>query len=349
MLIYWLLFLLPVAIHFSPVRGTLSLQRLGWWSVGALYVLLIGWRHKIGPDWTAYQRHFDVTKDVPFLEAVTTSDVGYAALNWLVAFAGGDIYDVNLLCAAVFMVGLAVFARKQAQPWLILTLAVPYTVVVVGMSYTRQSAAMGMELLAIVALVEGRHKRFFFFALIGMLFHKSTLVILPLFFVARGANGLAVRLLYLLSALPLAVALIWSQLDYIYGLYIKEALSSDGGLLRVLLTALPSAGVLAWGKRMGFTEPEYRIWRFIAISAIVCVPLTFFASTAIDRIVVYFSPIQFMFYGRLHMLVPARHQRAVAPFVILLYGAMLYVFLTVGNYPESWVPYQFMPLVVEPR
>jgi hypothetical protein len=349
MLIYWVLFLLPLAIHFSPVKGALSLQRMGWWSVGALNVLLIGWRYKIGPDWTAYQRHLDITVDVPFLDAITTSDIGYAALNWLVALCGGDIYDVNVICAAVFVVGLVAFARTQAQPWLILALAVPYTIVVVGMSYTRQSAAMGMELLAIIALIEGRNRRFLVYGLIGVLFHKSMLVVFPLFFVAKGVGGLVIKLVYVLAAVLLGATLIWSQLDYFYGLYIKQALSSDGGLPRVLLTALPALGVMAWGRRLGFTDPEYRIWRFIAILAIACVPLTFVASTAIDRTVVFFSPIQFMFYSRMHLLVPERLQRAVSPLVALMYGAMLHVFLTVGNYTESWVPYQFMPLVVEPR
>jgi hypothetical protein len=48
------------------------------------------------------------------------------------------------------------FCRTQPRPWLALTLAFPYLVVVVAMGYTRQGVAIGLEMLALLALERDR-------------------------------------------------------------------------------------------------------------------------------------------------------------------------------------------------
>ena len=51
---YWLLFLLPAGIAFSPIRGDKYVQQLTWAMVGLLGILLIGLRYKVGGDWMTY-------------------------------------------------------------------------------------------------------------------------------------------------------------------------------------------------------------------------------------------------------------------------------------------------------
>lgn len=172
--VYWMMFAIPALALLSPYRAAPNLARGLWLAVAAIFTVLIGLRYEIGADWWPYVEHYERATGNSFRDGLETSDPGYAALNWLSAQVSGDIYLVNLACGALLMAGVITFARRQPLPWLALLVAVPYMIIVVGMGYTRQSAAMGFVLLALVALTDGRLLRFAVLIACGALFHKST-------------------------------------------------------------------------------------------------------------------------------------------------------------------------------
>jgi len=116
---YWLLFLVPAGIAFSPIKGDKLVQHMMWIIVGLLSVLVIGLRYKVGGDWIPYliylqnARAGDLeTVFLSFTNAVSNGSL-YVFLNWVAVQLGLGIYFVNLVCAAITMVGLIKYCQKQ--------------------------------------------------------------------------------------------------------------------------------------------------------------------------------------------------------------------------------------------
>jgi hypothetical protein len=69
---------------------------------------------------------------------------------------GSDVWLVNLVCGLLTVWGVAALARREPQPWLALLIAIPYLIIVVGMGYTRQAAALGLVMVGLASLLNDR-------------------------------------------------------------------------------------------------------------------------------------------------------------------------------------------------
>lgn len=343
---YWLMFALPVLAILSPMRGAPGLTRMAWLSLGVLFTLLIGFRYQVGGDWENYLRMHELAVGVPLAESIGTSDPGYAALNWLAGVAGGGIYLVNLVCGAIVMAGVITFSRRQPQPWLALLVAVPYMIMVVAMGYTRQSVAMGFELLALVALMDGRMRRFVVFVVCGALFHKSAIVLLPLAMLTNSRNRVWTLVWVGLTGLGLGMAILAEHYEALWQNYVEAQMVSEGGPIRVAMNALPAALLLMFRKRLAPDEDERRLWMWMAVFSLACIPLVGLASTAVDRVALYFMPIQLYVFSRVHRLFRSPLFKAVAVAAVVLgYGLVQWVWLNYASHAFAWLPYQFYPFV----
>jgi len=76
---------------------------------------------------------------------------------------------------------------------------------------------------------------------------------------------------------------------------------------------------------------------------VLAVALVGFASTAVDRIALYFIPIQVVVFARLPLLLRHRiRPGTVAIGIVLGYAAVLYVWLNYATHARYWLPYQNM-------
>ncbi|HQS71442.1 MAG TPA: EpsG family protein [Novosphingobium sp.] len=330
----------------SPWRGTPGLQRMAWVFFGVLFTLMIGLRYQVGADWEAYLWHYDVRLGVPLSEAIGASDPGYALLNWLSGLVGGQVYLVNLVCGAFVMAGVIVFSRRQPLPWLALLVAVPYMIMVVAMGYTRQSVAMGFELLALVALMDGRMRRFVLLVASGALFHMSALVLLPLAMLAGSRNRLWTLVWVGLTGAGIGLALLTEHYELLWLNYVEAEMVSEGGGIRVAMNALPAILLLLFRKKLAPDDDERRLWVWMAVFALACIPLIGLASTAVDRMALYFMPIQLYVFSRVHRLFGDQLFKTVAVVgVVLGYGMVQWVWLNYATHAFAWLPYQFYPLI----
>ncbi|OOY98796.1 hypothetical protein BOW22_07130 [Solemya velum gill symbiont] len=153
MLAYWFMYLLPgfMAIALSHRHRIQSFRSMGWFWL--IFVLFIGLRFEVGGDWGNYLRYYEMAYGEPLASLLSgRGDPGYVFLNWIAANNDWGMGFVNLVCAVIFMTGLISFSSKQPAPWLALTVAVPYLVIVVSMGYTRQGVALGLIFLALTGL-----------------------------------------------------------------------------------------------------------------------------------------------------------------------------------------------------
>ncbi|WP_079553336.1 EpsG family protein [Vreelandella subglaciescola] len=346
MLPYWMLFLIPALGVLAQRRLAPSAQTAVWWLVGGLFALAIGLRFEVGGDWFAYLGYLYRAAGMSLIEVLLHGDPGYYLLNWVVAQLGGNIYWVNLACGAILMTGVVAFARRQPLPWLALLVAVPYLIIVVGMGYSRQAVALGFVLLGLVALGDSRLRVFVVWVMIGAAFHKSAVLILPVAGLAASHNRLLSLAWIGAASLIGGYLFLFDSVDSLWANYVEADYQSQGGLIRVLMNAIPAALYLGLHKYLALKEGERRLWWWMSLLAIVCIPLVVISSTATDRVALYLIPIQIFVFARLHTLVQDSLWRAyIVLGVLVYYTAVLAVWLFFAAHSFAWLPYQLVWLV----
>lgn len=162
MWIYWILFLWPAIAALALDQAPSAIAKTNWltWLFAILLTLVIGLRFEVGMDWDNYLVHLDMALDRTWLQVLQGAEPAYYGANWLAARIGTGIWLVNLISAVAFVSGLIAFSRRLPNPWLALTIAMPYMAIVMAMNYTRQGAAFGLVLWALLSLHDGRMWRF---------------------------------------------------------------------------------------------------------------------------------------------------------------------------------------------
>jgi hypothetical protein len=311
------------------------------------FTLLIGLRIQVGGDWETYLPYLEQVAGLPFAEVLLQTEPGYALLNWLADQSGGGVFFVNTVCGLIFSLGLLRFCRNQPRPWLALTIAFPYLVVVVAMGYSRQGVAIGLEMLALLALERDRLFQFLGWIALAALFHRTVLVLLLL--PASTLSGSLrfsqlIRLALLAGAgYGLYSAFVAPDLDYYIQGYLEAEYQSQGALIRVALCLLPALLFLPNRSRFQLPPVTQRIWTLIAWLAVAAAIglATVASSTAVDRLALYLIPLQLFVGNRL----PDTRLFALSPsswneLLILFSLAVLLVWLFFAQHAQFWLPYR---------
>jgi hypothetical protein len=324
------------------------------WGIGFqlyffLLLLMVGWRHQVGGDWGNYLPTIDAALQQSFTEAMgQNGDVAYKALTWLSAHAGAGIYGVNLVCALVFAFGLMVFCQNSPRPWLSLAVAVPYLTIVVAMGYTRQGVAIGLVMLGLVELDKGSTVKFVGWVVLAALFHKTALILIPMAIFVGRKNWVALAGV-LLTAFLMFFFLLAEYVDNLIAGYITDQYASSGAAVRIAMNAVPAVVFLVFRKRFHLTDAQKTFWTWMSIGGLAFIGLLAVSpsSTAVDRVALYWIPLQLYVWSRWPAAM-ARTHTAQLPWVVgvLMYSlAVQYVWLFYADHSHLWVPYQFYPWV----
>jgi len=310
-----------------------------------IMALMIGLRYEVGADWDQYEWLFKVAGRVNLERLMLRGDPGYQFINWVIRQLGGEIWQVNLICALVFCWGLLRLAREQPQPWLAMVVAIPYLVTVVSMGYTRQAVAIGLLMAGLAAIHRGASSlRFAGYIALAALFHKTAVMALPLVIFAGKRNftlnlifGISICILFYNVFLERAVGSLVRN-------YIDAGYSSQGAAIRIALNFVPAALFLLRQRWFDFDERERKVYRFFSYAALLF-PVALFlspSSTAIDRLALYVLPLQVVILSR----VPAAYRLpGFGTILVVAYSALiLFVWLTFAKHAGYWLPYQIYPL-----
>lgn len=314
---------------------------------GVFLTLLIGLRVEVGGDWFMYLPYIDRSRGLSIGEVFRSDESGYALLNWIGANIGGDVYFVNTICALIFSIGLLVFCRAQPRTALALVIAFPYLVVVVAMGYTRQSVAIGLEMIALLFLERGRLIGYLSLIVSAAAFHRTVLILM--FLPASTLSGSMrfsqiLRLLLLgVAAYGLYSAVIAPDIDmYVQG-YIEAEYQSQGALIRVILCLLPSLTFLFNRRRFSLAPDVQKIWSLFSLFSVAAAIglATIASSTAIDRLALYLIPVQIFVGNRL----PDTRSMGIPPqtwntLLVLISFAVLIVWLLFAGNAYTWLPYR---------
>ena len=316
-------------------------------ALGLFLTLLIGLREQVGGDWSTYLPYLDQSTGLPLAEVWLEPEPGYGLLNWIGANGGGGVYLVNTVCGLIFSIGLLQFCRAQPRPWLALTLAFPYLVVVVAMGYSRQGVAIGLEMLALLALQRDRLLQFLLWIALAASFHRTVLVLLLLPAATLSPNlrfGQLIRLALLAGAgYGLYAAVIAPDLDYYVQGYLDIEMQSQGALIRVALCMLPALLFLPNRRRFQLPLITQKIWSLIALLALAAALglATFASSTAVDRLALYLIPLQLFVGSRLpDTRLWGLSSQSWTQLLVLFSLAVLLVWLNFAAHAYAWLPYR---------
>ena len=350
MWIYWLLFLWPAIATFSDGRDIRVSPKPSWMLYSVFMTLIIGLRFEVGVDWWTYLIHLDNVVGLTWLESAQQSkDPAYGLLNWLAASTGSGVWVTNLSCAIIFVSGLLMFCRRLPNAWLAVSVAVPYIGVVMAMNYTRQGAAFGLVLWALVALHEQRILRFVCFLILAGLFHKTAILLIPLGAVVVTQHRALTIVWVIVAAIVTFFVMIAEVQQGLYEQYIVGRMDSDGAWIRVMMNAAPACIFLVLRKRFDFPPSKNTLYMWLSVIALLFIPAMILSpsTTVVDRIALYFMPLQLVIYAYLPLVLqPAGLRIPVALFVVCGYALVLFVWLNYSNFHDSWIPYRFYPLEV---
>ncbi len=356
MLEYLLMFLIAslfAVIQMSPIpsyfRSVESHWGLYWVVTYIILSLFIGYRYEVGGDWFGYAVHLDNATGEEIIRVIQNGDPAYMALNWFGANVFGGIYFVNLVCAGIFSFGLIEFCRLQSRPRLSFVVAIPYLITVVAMGYTRQGVAIGLAMLGLVALMRGNNFRFVFWIAIAATFHKSAVILIPLAILSGQKHRFATVLGVAVVGVFLFAFFLQEGLERLNYIYIDREYESSGAWIRVLMNAIPATIFLLFRKNFKLHPKLQHFWTWISVFAILFLPLLYISpsSTVVDRLALYFIPIQLFVWSRLPDVFGSYGERNPALYstVILYSGLVLIVWLFFANNARSWIPYQWYPWI----
>ena len=350
MLPYWLLFFLVAwraSTSLRPKPSLTSRWPAQWQLMFVVLVLMIGLRHQVGGDWISYADHITEAGYQSLAQAVGSGDSAYSLLNWLAARMDLGPYFVNTVCAALFSWGLVVFCRTQPRPWLALVVATPYLITVVAMGYTRQGTAIGLAMLGLAALSDQKILRFVVFVALAATFHKSAVILMPLAVLAGTRQKLWTAFWVGLSSALFYGLLLQDSVDTLTVNYIGSQYDSSGAAIRVAMNGVPAALFLWFRRRFVMPQAERSFWTWMSLGALAFVGLLVVSpsSTAVDRVALYWIPLQLFVLSRLPNAVGPRNGKNAfwVRAVVAYSGAVLLVWLVFATHAFAWLPYQFYP------
>jgi hypothetical protein len=301
------------AIQFSS-RMNVPYERLMYGAALVFTIAMVGLRYRVGGDWYTYEDMFD-----------------------------GEVYTVNLACAAVFVLGLSRLTRKQPKPWLAMAVAIPYLVIVVGMGYTRQAAAIGVICWAISTSENDSIWKTVAKVAFAALFHKTAILFLPILLGPAARRNTLAGVFGAVAFVGLAAVVLGASSDRLITNYVNSNYQSGGAAIRIAMNVVAAALFFMFRKKFAVSPHDRLIWTIMSGLSVACI-LGFFASSSsvgVDRLALFLIPLQVFVYGNIPSMYTTRGSFATATLAVMAYSfTVQYVYLVHGTYSYTWLPYR---------
>jgi hypothetical protein len=352
---YFLLLTLTLIPVFFEKPIEKNVFNKGWidyyWIFFCIYfIFFIGLRYEVGGDWFSYLDHVDNLYDEGLIDINWTNDPSYALLNWIGANVFGGVFFTNLISAVVFSLGLFHFCKALPRPWLAVVVSIPYLVMVVSMGYTRQGVAIGLAMVGIVALLKKENIWLFvFWIFLAATFHKSAIILIPVALFIGSKRILTRVIATLIGSLLLFFLFVQESIDALIDGYINAGYASSGASIRIAMNALPAILFILLRSRFIMPDRDKIFWTWISISAIFLVLVLWLSpsSTAVDRIALYWIPLQVFLWSSLPDVlgVSGRKNLKWVSLVVSYAISVMMTWLFFADFSFAWVPYKFYPWV----
>ena len=126
-----------------------------------------------------------------------------------------------------------------------------------------------------------------------------------------------------------------------YEAYITRGLQSQGIYGRLILNLIPILFLFMYKIKWKKNYNDYHLWYWFSFVIILCIFFIPISSTLIDRILIYFIPLQLVVYSRLPFLLENIIQPTYTKLAIIIFYATNHlIWLYYSNHSEAWFPYK---------
>lgn len=268
MIIYFiLLFVVVLAAHLAEKYKTLVESRLFIFVVFTSMVLVAGLRDRtVGTDSGSYVKCFKemlLFSDVKRL-GEETREYGFWIFTWIVR-SFSDQYSVFFIATALIVVGCYLRSIvRYSSNWTISC----FVFITMGFytfffNVARQGIACAIYVLAIGPLLKRNLKAYLGYVLLAFLFHKTAIMMLPVYFVFDKTNTIKKNLIIFLAgfagmALFQFIAGLGSQVDERYAGYGDAG--EGGGYFMIGLTAVLGLFFFMFKKHVHTEKDRYELF-----------------------------------------------------------------------------------------
>ena len=133
------------------------------------------------------------------------------------------------------------------------------------------------------------------------------------------------------------------QEKHLAHLYLEnEEMKSSGAYIRVFMNVIPAAIFFYYRKLWRERWPDgYTLWLLMALGSFAAFTGVWVYSTAVDRVSLYFIPLQIAVFSALPVLLQGKINPKVTTFLVIAYYASVYfVWLNFATWASYWLPYQ---------
>lgn len=302
------------------------------------FTLCVGFRYEIGTDWFSYIEMFKYIN-----ENIFSSDFGYSIINVLSYKLGYDIIFVNFICSILLFSCILFFLQKTKYPLVNLIVLFPYTIVVVAMNYVRQSVALGFVMLAIYYLVyKFNNFKFILFLFLAFLFHKSAIFLilfLPFTYIKKLQFKRQYFYIFFLIFLLFFIFFFEKNFSKIEFYLSNDNVLSLGALPRIFIHLLPLFIYVLYRKK--YQDLNYEFLDFVSLLILFSIPFSFYFSTLVDRLNLYFIIFDIIILDRFIHLLKFKSKILFLSFLILINFFIFFIWYKYSFYAiNDWQPYK---------
>ena len=309
---------------------------------GVFLVWFMGFRYETGCDYYGYlHRWNNYVPPTSLAHLLQGEEAGFSFLMGSVRDLGLDYTWFNVAVSVILVFCYVRFASAHPFGPLILALLFPIIVIQLGMSGVRQALAGGFLMLAFNAFARQERIWTAFWILVGMQFHTSVIMFLPIAFLA-GRQLNTVTLAGALSVVgPVAALLLADRFDTYESRYIQSDVTSAGAIFRYALVFLPIPFFLLYKDKVRNEFPE--VFQLLKLGVLVIVslaPLTILSSIALHRLTFYIMPLSILlciYVGAILSKKPTQGHW----FAAIAYGTYSLVWFSTSRHAQyCYLPYE---------
>jgi len=310
--------------------------------VGLFLIWFMGFRFETGCDYFGYlHRWVNFFPPTSMGQLFQREEAGFALLMGSIKASGLEYTWLNVATSVILVCCYIRFARGHQFAPLIIALLFPVIIIQLGMSGIRQALAGGFLMLAYNAFARKERIWTATWILIGMQFHASVVMFLPIALLA-GRRIDTVRVVASLLILgPIAALLLGARLDAYEERYGSGDVESAGALFRYALVFLPVPFFIFYRNKVKTVFPDvYPLLKLGVLIIFSLSPLIFLSSIALHRLNFYVFPLSILLCVYVGSVIAKRpsHGHLLA---VIGYGSYSFFWLLFSGHAQAcYIPYE---------
>ncbi|MGL5356407.1 MAG: EpsG family protein [Cetobacterium sp.] len=263
-----------------------------------ILIILSGIRYSTGTDYFNYLDYYNKIQQGIKLKNV---EIGYVWLNKIIQALNLQYNFILLVCSMIYIYLIYMKIREQDKNfrWLSIFLFLSnFNMYFYSLSIVRQSVAIGIFIYSIKYIINKNLKKYCLLIILGSFFHKSIIILLPIYFLYKIKN----KLFFKLGMLVIFIAIIFfdffikskiilnvgdifiNNFSYYLSKFENNKISYPGIMIRSLYLL-----ILYFVSNILKKEKEKIIFKLYVISIFLKLMTAFGYGLAVYRIVPYFD------------------------------------------------------------